>query len=244
MSSNSEENHPLRRARTAETTSLGTFIMATGRLADIGLQYLLLRNGGEIPANLLGVSANLSPEFSSVLLGLFSITAARHAYWALVMNQNDLAAPMATSVVLFNTAFNTIGTFVATWSASRGDSLGLESPMLWGGAALVLAGVAIEMISEEQRKAFKQDPKNKGRAFTKGLNGVVQHPNYLGYTLWRTGLMLATGSHVAAGVACLFNLGTFLGSSIPELQAHNLRKYGDEYRQYTLRVPKLIPFVL
>lgn len=81
------------------------------------------------------------------------------------------------------------------------------------GLGLVVAGLLIEVLSEEQRKVFKAKSENKGklcdegalcksretrmdltaRDFT-GLFGLVRHPNYLGYTIWRTGLALSTVS--------------------------------------------------
>lgn len=121
--------------------------------------------------------------------------------------------------------------------------MGLDSPTLWAGVSLFLGGILIEMVSEEQRKAFKQDPKNKGKPFTGGLNRYVQHPNYFGYTLWRAGILLTTGSILATSIGLLWNMYTFLARSIQELQAHNIKKYGEEYPQYTKRTAKLIPFI-
>ena len=237
----SAEVNPFRRPRPEGASYLGIIILVAGRLGDVALQYYLLKDGGQAVGDLLGVPASLTSVHVNTLLGLYSVTALRQAYWVLATNKNDMPPSVAVAVVLFNTFCNVAGSIVAVW---LGRSLTLESPYLLGGLALVTAGVFFEVVSEEQRSAFKRDPHNKGKPYTKGLNSIVQHPNYLGYTLWRTGLTLATGSLVPAGVAFLFNANTFLNFSIPELQGHNLRKYGEEYRKYTQRTKKLFPFII
>ena len=47
-------------------------------------------------------------------------------------------------------------------------------------------------------------------------NIFSRHPNYLGYTLWRTGASLATGSIPAAVISLLWQVNSFAGS-IPDL---------------------------
>ena len=221
----------------------GPVLLSVGRIADVGLQYALLRNGGALAAGVLGKAATLPGDYSNALMGMFAVAAARHVYWVSVTNQNDFQAGMAVAVAIFNAVFDTATTLVALWvGAGRGGAL-TGSPTALAGPALFGVGILLEVVSEEQRSAFKRNPRNKGKPFTKGLNSIVQHPNYFGYTLWRTGMLLTTGSYVAAAVGFAFNTFTFLTSSIPDLQGHNLRKYGDEYRQYTLRTAKLFPFV-
>ena len=39
--------------------------------------------------------------------------------------------------------------------------------------ALFASGITIEMYSEETRKAFKKDPRNKGKVDDTGLFGIV-----------------------------------------------------------------------
>ena len=43
----------------------------------------------------------------------------------------------------------------------------------WVGLALFASGITIEMYSEETRKAFKKDPRNKGKVDDTGLFGIV-----------------------------------------------------------------------
>lgn len=46
------------------------------------------------------------------------------------------------------------------------------------GAAVRFFAAQIELAAELQRKAFKDDAKNKGNLCTKGLWGVVRYPNF------------------------------------------------------------------
>jgi len=237
VSMSAPQQHPLRGEYKGRVT--GTVIMSAGRLADIGLQYYLLHNGGQAAAAVLGVPATLSLEYTRALMGMVTVASLRHVYWATVTNGNDLPPGMAASIAVFNALFNSVVSFTAVWMGGQST----DSVTLWSGLALFAGGILFEVVSEEQRRAFKNDPKNKGKPFTKGLNSIVQHPNYFGYTVWRSGLLLATGSYVATAIGTLFNLGTFVFNSVPELQAHNIKKYGAEYKQYTLRTSKLIPFL-
>jgi steroid 5-alpha reductase family enzyme len=61
----------------------------------------------------------------------------------------------------------------------------------WAGVGLFIVGMLIETLAEESRKRFKAVPSNKGKIDDTGLWSVVRHPNYAGYTLWRSGVMLA-----------------------------------------------------
>jgi len=62
----------------------------------------------------------------------------------------------------------------------------------WVGATLFGAGIFVEVYSELSRAAFKKDTRNIGKIDNTGLHGVVRHPNYAGYALWRVGAALAT----------------------------------------------------
>jgi len=105
--------------------------------------------------------------------------------------------------------------------------------------------MVIEMASEETRATFKKDPKHKGLVDDTGLFGVVRHPNYLGYLIWRTGAGLVSGSLGAGVFAFASNLGFFLYQSIPGLSKYMSQRYGEQYTSYEKRVPyKLIPGIV
>ena len=242
----------------------GTAVLVAGRVASFLLQAFLLLNAAHnarVVLSLLNLlppstfalpwtaalslssSAPTTTAAFSLLLGLVAVAVVRHAYWALIRNTNALPAAFAVAVATFNILFDTTGSLVAAWMAGAGGAQGQDMRVVWAGAARFAVGIGMEVLAEEQRAAFKREPRNKGKPFTGGLNAVVQHPNYLGYALWRSGLLLATGSVVAGAAGAAFNLASFIFSGIPDLQAHNLKRYGEAYRKYSQRTPKLIPFV-
>lgn len=52
-----------------------------------------------------------------------------------------------------------------------------------------MAGILLELVSELQRKRFKDDPANKGKPYAGGLFSLARSINYGGYTLWRGGYL-------------------------------------------------------
>lgn len=87
----------------------------------------------------------------------------------------------------FNTIFNSansIMSLTAAASAFTPSLLSTEndsrvSPLLAIGSLAYLIGLLTEASSEQQRKAFKNDPKNAGKPFSGGLFGLARHQ------LWR-----------------------------------------------------------
>jgi steroid 5-alpha reductase family enzyme len=103
-----------------------------------------------------------------------------------------------------NLIFDSISTLVAVHAITSSDSVAAESFIealgwkQWVGVGLFIAGMLIEIVAEESRKHFKANPSNKGKIDDTGLWSIVRHPNYVGYTLWRSSIMLAAvGNYVA-----------------------------------------------
>lgn len=126
-------------------------------------------------------------------------------YWITFTNTYEFPFGQSAQVVLYNLfvdTFNTVSAVHAITSASNAptlanitgfgsfiDALGWKQ---WTGIGMFAIGLLMETLSEESRKAFKKDPKNKGKIDDTGLWSLVRHPNYTGYTLWRSGVTLAT----------------------------------------------------
>ena len=49
----------------------------------------------------------------------------------------------------------------------------------WIGFAIFAAGLTMETVADQQKRAFKADERNKGRYIDSGLWSVSRHPNYL-----------------------------------------------------------------
>ena len=60
----------------------------------------------------------------------------------------------------------------------------------WLGLLVWLAGLAFEVIGDEQLRRFKSKPGSKGRLMTTGLWAWTRHPNYFGEALSWWGMFL------------------------------------------------------
>jgi steroid 5-alpha reductase family enzyme len=112
----------------------------------------------------------------------------------------------------------------------------------FAGAALVLAGSAINTVSELQRHLWKQRPENSGHLYTGGLFRYARHINYFGDEVLFTGWALMTGRAVLLLIPVIMALG-FIFVNIPALDRYLAERYGDEYRKYARTAKRFIPYV-
>ena len=121
-----------------------------------------------------------------------------------------------------------------------------DRPIEWleaAGIILFLFGSFLNSFSELQRKRWKQDQRNKGHLYTRGLFAWSMHINYFGDLLWVTGYALVTHNPWSLLIpASLFAFFYFW--NIPKLDAHLADRYGDEFTAYRSHTKRLIPFVL
>jgi protein-S-isoprenylcysteine O-methyltransferase Ste14 len=90
---------------------------------------------------------------------------------------------------------------------------------------------------ERRRNGEEEAPGRNGRLFTGKGYGLVRHPLYLGCSLLLAFHPTQTRNSVAtaAAVIAYFYIGTFLE------ERRLVRKFGEEYRVYQRRVPRLLP---
>ncbi|KAI9664273.1 MAG: hypothetical protein M1831_002452 [Alyxoria varia] len=194
---------------------------------------------------------DLSP-YRLALLGMATASSVKHAAWALFINNERVNPQFATMVGLFNSTFNSVNSLLficALTSAAknRSEGPGREG---WPGAPLVVGGtlfatgILTELISEIQRKIFKNNPNNKGKPYTGGLFGFARHINYTGYTLWRAGYALASTGWAGGLAVGTFFFYDFATRSIPMLNEYCENRYADMWHDYQKEVPyKLVPYV-
>jgi protein-S-isoprenylcysteine O-methyltransferase Ste14 len=125
--------------------------------------------------------------------------------------------------------------------------LGVASPRHldgWDALAVVLflGGGALNTGSEWARLRFKRRPENRGRLYTRGAFSVVRHPNYLGDVLWGLGWMLLARSPWGALIVA-FEVAGFVFVNIPQLSRYLEQRYGEDYRRWAARTPRLIPWL-
>lgn len=176
---------------------------------------------------------DLTP-FQAVIWAMSIGSAVKHIFWALVIAKEPMSVQSAVIVALFNTAMNSANTLAF--------SLAAKNPT-WSEAVcrisipIFVAGILIETISELQRKAFKDDPKNKGKVYSGGLFSYARHINYFGYMIWRGAAALAGGGLAWGTFIVLFFRYNFLNMSIPELDEYCKKKYGEQWVATKRKVP-------
>ena len=120
---------------------------------------------------------------------------------------------------------------------------------LLAGVALWLAGFAIEVVADEQKRRFRVRRENATRFIDTGLWAWCRHPNYLGEILLWCGIALVAApalqgwqtATLAAPV--LLALQLVFVSGVPLLDARARKRWGDDpdYRRYRERTPMLLP---
>jgi protein-S-isoprenylcysteine O-methyltransferase Ste14 len=170
------------------------------------------------PLDVLGLS-----PYRLILLGMAVGSAVKHTYWVTVINQEEFGPGLAAFVAIFNSVGNCINSLLFTCtltSASLSSGSRFPQTPLLVGAGLYTAGILLEVVSETQRKAFKDDPKNKGKVCTTGLWSLSRHMNYAGYALWRTGYALAAGGWIWGAFNFAIATFDFTTRGIPALEAY------------------------
>ena len=117
------------------------------------------------------------------------------------------------------------------------------------GAALWVAGFAIEVVADRQKSAFRADAANAGRFISTGLWAWSRHPNYFGeITLWSGLAVLALpaldGWQYVTLISPLFVFVLLTRiSGVPLLERRGKKRWGDEpdYQRYIADTPVLFP---
>ena len=126
----------------------------------------------------------------------------------------------------------------------------LQRPwMLAVGAAMWVAGFAIEVVADRQKRVFRHDPVHAGRFIRSGLWAWSQHPNYFGEIMLWAGVFIMSGSVVdgwgwRGAISPVFVAFLLMKvSGVPLLEARAEARWGDdpEYQRYKATVPVLIP---
>ncbi len=119
----------------------------------------------------------------------------------------------------------------------------------WVGALVWLTGITIETVADAQKKAFKDNPANKGDFIDVGLWKWSRHPNYFGEITFWTGILIMT-IPVLSGWSWLVVISplfvTLLLTKISGINLQNKQaqeRWGDdpEYQRYRKNTPALIP---
>ena len=179
-----------------KNTPLGTSLFVGLRAIDPLLQrYILLSNPLATFFPSLGLSqSSLRPglgsalsigltPFQSVFWAMSIGSALKQIIWILYVSNEAMYPASSLMICAFNTLFNSINSMLATADLPYQ----YRPQQIYVGGALFAIGILTELVSELQRKRFKDDPTNKGKAYSGGLFSLARSINYGGYTLWRGG---------------------------------------------------------
>ena len=118
------------------------------------------------------------------------------------------------------------------------------APGIWDvfGMIFFLVGSCINTFSELLRNAWKKNPANKGKLYTRGFFKYSMHVNYFGDLLWVSGYALVT-RNVYSIFIIIFLFCFFAFFNIPMLDKHLASKYGVAFGEYKSQTKKLVSFV-
>ena len=122
---------------------------------------------------------------------------------------------------------------------------------LIGGTALWLLGFIVEVVSDQQKSKFNQDPKNKGQFISTGLWSYSRHPNYVGEVLLWAGIAVISfpvlsGIQYVALISPVFTyllLTRVSGVNLLEASANKKWKGNKDYEAYKEKTPVFFPFL-
>ncbi|MFH1809076.1 MAG: DUF1295 domain-containing protein [Pseudomonadota bacterium] len=134
-------------------------------------------------------------------------------------------------------------------AATRDNPGTTTSAWQWSGIAILVAGLALESLSDRQKSRFKQQ--HPDRFCDVGLFRLVRCPNYLGEIVFWIGHWIAGIAvyvlwlHWLASLAGLVCIVLVMLGSTRRLELKQDERYGDDesYRAYTKTVPVLLPLV-
>ncbi len=114
------------------------------------------------------------------------------------------------------------------------------------GAALWLACIVGEGISDWQLQHFKNNPANKGKVCQYGLWNYSRHPNYFfQFMLWISVTLLAISSPYGwLSILCPLSIGylLFKVTGIPMTEEQAVRSKGEAYKDYQRTTSAFVPW--
>ena len=124
----------------------------------------------------------------------------------------------------------------------------IVNTLFFVGVITFILGFLIEIIADNQKTKFKDNPNNKNKFISTGLWSYSRHPNYLGeITLW-TGVAIMSFSSLSGLqlITLISPVFTYLllvyVSGVRLLEARGKRKWGhlDSYQEYIKKTPTLL----
>lgn len=218
-----------------------------GRLATGPIQYAILKahplgyfgvppppTGGFI--HILGHTLPRLPFFTALMPTVLS---AKHSFWVSTYCNEHMTLPFATFGVLLDLTYECVTTLVFTGSSINPL---FSERAFYIGTGLYFTGIAIELVAELHRAAFKAKKENQGKLCTTGLWSVTRHINYTANVLFGFGYGLATGGLGYSIATAGMYASNFVTNAMPSIEEYCAKKYGSQWEEYTRRTKwQLIP---
>jgi steroid 5-alpha reductase family enzyme len=117
------------------------------------------------------------------------------------------------------------------------------------GAGVFVAGFAIEVVADQQKRAFRRNEQSRGTFITSGLWAWSRHPNYFGEVMLWCGIALIALPNLSGGqyVTLISPVFVYLLltriSGVPMLESRAKKRWGDDpaYQDYKRRTPVFMP---
>lgn len=201
-----------------------------GLLSRFGIADIPSPAGG-LPFNMLG--QHITP-FQAVIWLMSIGSAVKQSIWILGISKEPMYADGAVMISIFNTVVNSFNTLAFTLA---GNNSTWSETGLYASIPLYTAGILIELVSEIQRKRFKDDPKNSGKPFSGGLFAYARSINYFGYAVWRGAFALAAGGPIWGSLITATLAWDFCNRAIPVMDRYCSGRYGEQWKAVKRRVP-------
>ena len=221
---------------------VGRFVFCFFRAVDPYLQYLLLFNGygHQILSQVVGIDSFPSGPKGTALVAMAVGCALKQIINMTYILEAKIPIPASVVICIYNTVLNSLAG-LSSLIYPPSNELGT---LQYVGISMFTVGLLTELISELQRKSFKDNPANQGKLYTGGLFSLARHINYGGYTLWRTGIALTSGNYWLAALQFTWHMVDFTKRGAPELGAYCSNRYGEQWRKYEQDVPNILfPYV-
>lgn len=141
--------------------------------------------------------------------------------------------------------FLTLSAGLAAMTSTTRPALGAWAAV---GAISWAAGFGIEVVADQQKRRFRQDPANRNRFIDTGLWAWSRHPNYFGEVLLWSGVALIALPALRGGQLVTLISPVFVYvlltriSGVPMLESRAKKRWGDDpgYRAYKQRTPSVM----
>ena len=241
MANESKSENPLFDRSIKNSCPIPRLIFCFLRAVDPYLQQLLIFNGyGYQILSKIGIGSVPSGPKGTVLVAMAAGCALKQIINMAFILETKMPASGVVMICIYNTVLNSLAGLSSLIYPPSNELGALQ----YVGISMFTVGLLTELISELQRKSFKDNPANKGKLYTGGLFSLARHINYGGYTLWRTGIALTSGNYWLAALQFTWHMVDFTKRGAPELGDYCNKKYGEQWKKYEHDVPNiLIPYI-